>query len=141
MPSAISPPRIDLADCSPRTHRTASETLDLPQPLGPTIAVTPSSKVRVTPSAKDLNPESSSLVSFIARLLPGRRLILGGDHERGHPDLASGFLRLLPGGVGTQHDPVWLVAPLGLEPRRVQPRGAEPLRQLVGPGGILGAAH
>ena len=39
--SAISPPRSALADCSPSTQRMASETLDLPQPLGPTMAVTP----------------------------------------------------------------------------------------------------
>ena len=39
--SAISPPRNALADCSPRTQRMASETFDLPQPLGPTMAVTP----------------------------------------------------------------------------------------------------
>ena len=41
MTSAISSPRKALADCSPRTQRMASETLDLPQPFGPTMAVTP----------------------------------------------------------------------------------------------------
>ena len=44
MTSAISPPRSALADCSPRTQRTASRTFDLPQPFGPTTAVTPSWK-------------------------------------------------------------------------------------------------
>ena len=39
--SAISPPRKALADCSPSTQRMASETFDLPHPLGPTMAVTP----------------------------------------------------------------------------------------------------
>src|SRR5476649_2116737 len=37
--SSISPPRNDLADCSPNTHLKASTTLDLPQPLGPTKQV------------------------------------------------------------------------------------------------------
>src|SRR4029077_2007579 len=58
--SAISPPRSDLADCSPRTHLTASSKLDLPQPFGPTIAVTPSWKWKIVLSANDLKPKSSS---------------------------------------------------------------------------------
>ena len=41
--SSIFAPRITRARCSPSTQRTASETLDLPQPLGPTMAVTPAS--------------------------------------------------------------------------------------------------
>src|ERR1041385_3986059 len=69
--SSILPPRSSRADCSPSTHRTASETFDLPQPLGPTIAVTPSSKLSVTVSAKDLKPESSSLVSFMRQAWDG----------------------------------------------------------------------
>src|SRR5690606_38792117 len=51
--------------CSPNTHRIASTTLDLPQPLGPTIAVTPSLKFIVILSPKLLNPLISSLVSSI----------------------------------------------------------------------------
>src|SRR5947208_682373 len=58
--SAISPPRNALADCSPSTQRTASSTLDFPQPLGPTIAVTPSWKLKTVLSANDLKPKSSS---------------------------------------------------------------------------------
>src|SRR5438552_17398869 len=57
--SAISPPRSDLADCSPSTQRIASSRLDLPQPFGPTIAVTPSWKLKVVLSAKDLKPNRS----------------------------------------------------------------------------------
>src|SRR6266513_1199128 len=60
MTSAISPPRSDLADCSPETQRTASQTLDFPQPLGPTMAVTPSWNLKIVLSAKDLKPKSSS---------------------------------------------------------------------------------
>src|SRR3954467_14707048 len=131
--SSILPPRSRRADCSPSTHRTESETLDLPHPLGPTMAVTPSSKVRVTLSAKDLNPESSSLVSFMGWILSGRRL--GGDHERGHADLASGFFRLLPGGIGAQHHPVGLVAPRRLEHRGRQAPPAGPARQVPRPRG------
>src|SRR2546428_9996732 len=60
MTSAISPPRSDLADCSPKTQRTASQTLDFPQPLGPTIAVTPSADLKIVLSAKDLKPQKTS---------------------------------------------------------------------------------
>src|SRR5918995_2501777 len=96
--SSIFPPRRSRADCSPSTQRTASDTLDLPQPLGPTIAVTPSSKVRVTLSAKDLKPESSSLASFMSAFLWG---ILRRHHERRHADPAARLFGLLAGGVGT----------------------------------------
>src|SRR6516225_9159893 len=58
--SAISSPRSDLADCSPSAQRTASRTLDFPQPLGPTIAVTPSWKLKAVLSANDLKPSNSS---------------------------------------------------------------------------------
>src|SRR6516225_4813984 len=58
--SAISSPRSDLADCSPSAQRTASSTLDFPQPFGPTIAVTPSWKLKTVLSANDLKPNSSS---------------------------------------------------------------------------------
>src|SRR5215831_12874941 len=58
--SAISSPRSDLADCSPRAQRTESSTFDFPQPLGPTIAVTPSWKLKTVLSANDLKPNSSS---------------------------------------------------------------------------------
>src|SRR5881227_2689015 len=60
MTSAISPPRSDLADCSPSTHLIASSKLYLPQPFGPTIAVTPSWKLKRVLSANDLKPKSSS---------------------------------------------------------------------------------
>src|SRR5690348_2477907 len=106
--SSILPPRRSRADCSPRTHRTASETFDLPQPLGPTMAVTPCSKVRVTVSANDLKPESSSRVSFMRASCRGRcgwaarraaDSAVGGvlrrHDERRHADLASGGLSLL----------------------------------------------
>ncbi len=43
MTSSIFPPRSRRGDCSPSTQRTASEMFDLPQPFGPTMAVTPGS--------------------------------------------------------------------------------------------------
>src|SRR5580704_17597419 len=62
--SAISPPRRLLALCSPRIQRTASTMLDLPEPLGPTIAVTPSPKSNVVLSAKLLKPINSRRFSM-----------------------------------------------------------------------------
>ena len=54
--SCIDWPRTASGDCSPSAHSTASVTLDLPEPLGPTITDTPgenSSRVR---SGNDLKP-------------------------------------------------------------------------------------
>src|SRR5215203_7496685 len=56
MTSSILPPRRDFAPCSPMTHASASTTLDLPEPLGPTTQVMPGSSCRVVDEAKDLNP-------------------------------------------------------------------------------------
>src|ERR1044072_8822074 len=56
MTSSILPPRSDLAPCSPMTQARASTTLDLPEPLGPTMQVIPGSSWRVVEDAKDLNP-------------------------------------------------------------------------------------
>src|SRR6185436_11323637 len=64
MTSAISPPRRLLADCSPRIHRTASTTLLLPDPFGPTTAVIPGAKSNRVLSANDLNPTSSRRLSM-----------------------------------------------------------------------------
>src|SRR6476620_8418215 len=56
MTSAILPPRSDLAPCSPMTQARAATTLDLPEPLGPTMQVMPGSSWSVVDEAKDLNP-------------------------------------------------------------------------------------
>src|SRR5579885_2307064 len=65
MTSSMRAPRSDLADCSPSTHEIASEMFDLPHPLGPMMAATPSpwnfSSVR---SQNDLNPRICSLFSL-----------------------------------------------------------------------------
>ena len=60
MTSSMRSPRRLLALCSPRTHVMASMTLLLPQPLGPTMAVTPSSNTRLARSGKLLKPEMAS---------------------------------------------------------------------------------
>src|SRR5215207_6888058 len=64
MTSSILPPRSDLAPCSPITHARASTTLDLPEPLGPTMQVMPGSSSRVVEEAKDLNPLSVRLLRY-----------------------------------------------------------------------------
>src|SRR6476661_1733514 len=56
MTSSILPPRRLLAPCSPITQASASTTLDLPEPLGPTMQVMPGSSWSVVDEAKDLNP-------------------------------------------------------------------------------------
>ncbi len=59
--SSIFPPRRVLAPCSPITQASASTTLDLPEPLGPTTAVTPGSKSNVVAEANDLKPRTVRL--------------------------------------------------------------------------------
>src|SRR5215207_5687494 len=64
MTSSMVPPRRLLALCSPSTQVIASERLLLPQPLGPTMAVTPPAKRTSTGSTKDLKPEIWSRSTF-----------------------------------------------------------------------------
>ena len=56
MTSCIDWPRTAPGDCSPSAHRTASVTLDLPEPLGPTITLTPGPNSSLVRSGKDLKP-------------------------------------------------------------------------------------
>jgi hypothetical protein len=56
MTSSILPPRRVLAPCSPITQASASTMFDLPEPFGPTTAVTPGSNSKVVVCANDLNP-------------------------------------------------------------------------------------
>ena len=67
--SSILAPRILRTDCSPKTHLMASAILDFPQPLGPTIAVTPASKSNSVFSANDLNPKISNFLKNIRLIL------------------------------------------------------------------------
>ena len=55
----------DFIDCSPNTHLTASTTLDLPLPLGPTIPLILGPKFISVLSAKDLNPYAFILFKYI----------------------------------------------------------------------------
>ena len=64
MTSSILPPRSVLAPCSPMTQASASTTLDLPDPLGPTMQVTPGSNAKVVGCAKDLKPLSVRLFRY-----------------------------------------------------------------------------
>ncbi len=66
MTSAISPPRRAFAEVSPRTQRIASTTLDFPQPLGPTMPVTPWANSKTVRSAKDLKPWISRVLRYMA---------------------------------------------------------------------------
>src|SRR3989344_8171931 len=59
-------PRMDFTDCSPRTKRKASATLDLPEPFGPTIAEIGELNSKTPFLAKDLNPESSMDFKYIS---------------------------------------------------------------------------
>src|SRR5713226_2921442 len=63
--SSIFWPRRIFGLCSPSAQRTASATLDLPQPLGPTIQVTPGNTWSSVFSAKDLKPWIRMLSSRI----------------------------------------------------------------------------
>jgi hypothetical protein len=56
MTSAMVPPRRFLAPCSPITQASASTTLLLPEPFGPTTQVTPGSNAKVVGDANDLKP-------------------------------------------------------------------------------------
>src|SRR5664279_3944256 len=58
MTSCIDSPRSADAFDSPSTQRTASMTLDLPQPLGPTMPTSWPGVAIVVGSTNDLNPES-----------------------------------------------------------------------------------
>src|SRR5256714_15087726 len=80
MTSSILPPRSDFAPCSPITQASASTTLDLPEPLGPTTQVIPGSSLSVVAEAKDLNP-------LTVRLLRCTQLLrlVGLVHRQGTP--------------------------------------------------------
>ena len=54
-----------LAELSPNTQRTASITLDFPQPFGPTIQDILDGKVTEVGSTKDLNPDSLMELSLM----------------------------------------------------------------------------
>src|SRR4051794_25352773 len=77
MTSSIFPPRSVLAPCSPITQLSASTTLDLPDPFGPTTQVMPGSKLRVVADAKDLKPRKVRLLRYNVSPLDG---VCSGDN-------------------------------------------------------------
>ena len=66
--SSIFAPRRDREDCSPRTHRMASEIFDFPEPFGPTIAVMPPRNLISVRSGNDLKPCKIRLLRTICHL-------------------------------------------------------------------------
>ena len=78
MTSVIPEPRIDVGRVSPRTQRTASTTLLLPHPFGPTMPVRVfRPKSMTVRSAKDLKPKSSRRLRRMEELGAG-----SGERER-----------------------------------------------------------
>src|SRR5215813_7943281 len=78
MTSSILPPRRLLAPCSPITQASASTTLDLPEPFGPTMQVIPGSSCNVVDEAKDLNPLRVRLFRYnVAPHIDGPSTALG----------------------------------------------------------------
>src|SRR5690606_14081227 len=73
MTSSILPPRRLLAPCSPITQARASTTLDLPEPLGPTMQVMPGSRRSLVEEANDLNPLRVRLLTYTLWRLLWRR--------------------------------------------------------------------
>src|SRR5699024_7686355 len=71
MTSCILPPRSVFALPSPMTQASASTTLDLPEPSGPTTAQIPGSNFRVVADANDLKPLSVNDFKCIALILQG----------------------------------------------------------------------
>src|SRR5215471_6516768 len=97
--SSILPPRSDLAPCSPMTQESASRTLDLPEPFGPTTQVMPGSKRSVVAEAKDLKP-------FNVRLFRCMRLGPPGDpFGRGYLGLLVNSGRSVPVRLATRASP------------------------------------
>src|SRR5688500_10384342 len=101
MTSSILPPRRLFAPCSPITQLSASTTLDLPEPLGPTTQVTPGSKLSVVAEAKDLNPRRVRLFRYTpASRTPCRCVLTVTEQAARSRNLDGGQ----PRGVGT---PAW----------------------------------
>ena len=80
--SCIEAPRIAPGLCSPSAQSTASVMFDLPEPLGPTITLTPGENSSLVRSGNDLNPfisidlrYISSSVNAKARVRVGRDAI------------------------------------------------------------------
>ena len=77
MTSSILAERNERGPWAPRTQVTASTTLDLPLPLGPTTTVIPGSNSSTVGSAKDLKPFTLSDLRNIEATLSNPRVPIG----------------------------------------------------------------
>ena len=78
--SCIEAPRIAPGLCSPSAQSTASVMFDLPEPLGPTITLTPGENSSFARSGNDLNPFISIDLRYMLVLAPATlRLAIGSD--------------------------------------------------------------
>src|SRR6195952_5283386 len=84
MTSSILPPRRVFAPCSPMTQASASTTLLLPEPFGPTTQVTPCSNAKVVVVAKDLKPLSVRLLRYTTLLFSLRQRVALRYPNRAH---------------------------------------------------------
>src|SRR6185437_14065753 len=121
--SSISPPRMERALFSPIAQRSASTTLDLPQPFGPTTPVRPGRISTVAGSAKLLNPAMRRREKLTgkrnSRLSGG-----GGDQllERGEVQRAGLLLAVDDEGRGRVDLPLFLRRVLLLEDEGLEGR-------------------
>src|SRR5580698_4306526 len=100
MTSSILPPRSDFAPCSPITQESASTTLDLPEPFGPTTQVIPGSKRSVVADANDLKPRRVMLFRYTSV-----GVLAGARGSGGHPLRVPGrppFIGHAVGWLGTK---------------------------------------
>src|SRR5580700_11028950 len=80
--SSMPEPRIEVGRFSPITQRNASSRFDLPQPLGPTMPVSPGSMKSSVGSTKDLKPLSLRRVNFNGCPSHTARLLSSFFHKR-----------------------------------------------------------
>ena len=106
MTSSIFDERTVRGPWAPSTHATASTTLDLPLPFGPTTTVTPGSKSSVDGSAKDLKPLRVSDFRNTGRH-PTRRSQRNGDTRAGSRRSRAGSVRTTRSTGSTSPDRPW----------------------------------
>ena len=93
--SSILPDLTVVGPWAPNTHATASTTLDLPLPFGPTTTVTPGSNSSTVGSAKDLKPFMvSDFRNTIYDLSAGQEDTAGNGTPTSCPLVGSSWLTL-----------------------------------------------
>src|SRR6185312_7274458 len=71
------------------TQESASTTLDLPDPLGPTTQVMPGSRRSVVAEANDLKPRSVRDFRYTRPLLPRNRRSMRSPRTSRHPNITA----------------------------------------------------